>query len=113
MPRYIDCGMACAEVDKGDLLVGNNAEFAKEIINRTPSADVVEVVRCKECIYYLSLGEQYQYKDRPAMHCFCHGRLTSEDGYCNEGIRRPDPDAVPKGKTKIVGKFTCERKEQK
>ena len=40
MPRYIDCEKACAEVDKGDLLVGNNAEFAKEIINRTPTADV-------------------------------------------------------------------------
>ena len=40
MPRYIDCEKACAEVDKGDLLVGNNAEFAKEIINRTPATDV-------------------------------------------------------------------------
>ena len=40
MARYIECEMACAEVDKGDLLVGNNAEFAKEIINRTPAADV-------------------------------------------------------------------------
>lgn len=39
--RYIECEMACAEVNKGDLLVGNNAEFAKEIINRTPTADVV------------------------------------------------------------------------
>ncbi len=41
MARYIDCEAACAEVDKGDLLVGNNAEFAKEIIYRTPTADVV------------------------------------------------------------------------
>ena len=41
MARYIECEMACAEVDKGDLLVGNNAEFAKEIINRTPTADVM------------------------------------------------------------------------
>ena len=41
MARYIECETACAEVDKGDLLVGNNAEFAKEIINRTPTADVI------------------------------------------------------------------------
>lgn len=41
MTRYIECEAACAEVDKGDLLIGNNAEFAKEIINRTPAADVV------------------------------------------------------------------------
>lgn len=39
--RYIAVEAACAEVDKGDLLVGNNAEWAKEIICRTPAADVV------------------------------------------------------------------------
>lgn len=44
MARYINCELACAEVDKGDLLVGNNAEWAKEIIYRTPAADVVDVV---------------------------------------------------------------------
>lgn len=52
MPRFIDAEMACAEVDKGDLLVGNNADFAKEIIRRTPSADVVGVTRCKDCKYF-------------------------------------------------------------
>ena len=41
MTTYIDVRAACTEVDKGDLLVGNNAEWAKEIINRTPKADVV------------------------------------------------------------------------
>lgn len=41
MERYINCELACTEVDKGDLLVGNNAEWAKEIICRTPAADVV------------------------------------------------------------------------
>ncbi len=49
MPRFIDAEMACDEVDKGDLLVGNNADFAKEIIRRTPSVDVVGVVRCGKC----------------------------------------------------------------
>lgn len=41
--RYIDVDLACAEVDKGDLLVGNNAEWAKKCIRRTPAADVAEV----------------------------------------------------------------------
>ena len=50
--EYIERGAACKEVDKGDLLVGNNAEWAKEIIYRTPSADVVEVVRCKDCKWW-------------------------------------------------------------
>ena len=43
MAEYIDRKAVCAEIDKGDLLVGNNAEWAKEIIHRTPTADVVEV----------------------------------------------------------------------
>lgn len=38
---YIEIEKAIAEIDKGDLLVGNNAEWAKEIIRRTPTADVV------------------------------------------------------------------------
>ena len=49
MKEYIDREAVCAEIDKGDLLVGNNAEWAKEIVHRTPTADVVEVVRCKDC----------------------------------------------------------------
>ena len=43
MSDYIKRQDACAEVDRGDLLVGDNASWAKECINRTPSADVVEV----------------------------------------------------------------------
>jgi hypothetical protein len=45
MSKYIKVEDACAEVDRGDLLVGNNAEWAKEIICRTKPADVKEVVR--------------------------------------------------------------------
>ena len=40
---YIKIEKAIAEIDKGDLLVGNNAEWAKEILYRTPTADVEEV----------------------------------------------------------------------
>ena len=40
---YIKIEKAIVEIDKGDLLVGNNAEWAKEILYRTPTADVAEV----------------------------------------------------------------------
>ena len=53
MARYIECEVACAEIDKGDLLVGNNAEFAKEIINRTPAADVVPKSEVDMCQHLL------------------------------------------------------------
>jgi hypothetical protein len=52
MAEYIEREKAIAEIDKGDLLVGDNAKWAKEILCRTPTADVVEVVRCGECEHF-------------------------------------------------------------
>lgn len=43
MHEYIKRSDAINEINRGDLLVGNNAEWAREIIWRTPYADVVEV----------------------------------------------------------------------
>ena len=43
MYEYIKRTDAVAEINRGDLLVGNNAEWAREIIWRTPYADVVPV----------------------------------------------------------------------
>ncbi len=43
MHEYIKRSDAINEVNRGDLLVGNNAEWAREIIWRTPYSDVAEV----------------------------------------------------------------------
>ena len=45
MYEYIKRTDAIKEVNRGDLLVGNCAEWAREIIWRTPYADVKEVRR--------------------------------------------------------------------
>ena len=45
MYEYIKRSDAINEVNRGDLLVGNNAEWAIEIICRTPYADVTKVKR--------------------------------------------------------------------
>jgi hypothetical protein len=45
MAKYIDLEKAIAEIDKGELLVGNNAEWAKDILLRMPTVDVAEVRR--------------------------------------------------------------------
>ena len=45
MYEYIKRTDAINEINRGDLLVGNNAEWAREIIWRTPYADVAEVKR--------------------------------------------------------------------
>ena len=43
MYEYIKRTDAIKEINRGDLLVGNCAEWAEEIIWRTPYADVAEV----------------------------------------------------------------------
>ena len=78
MARYIDADDAIYELDR----VFPVDDFKKIIraISRTPTADVVEVVRCKEC----------KYRDDDD---FCTGRgypnaLVPDDGFCDKGERR-------------------------
>ena len=54
---------------------------------RFNTADVVEVVRCKDCIFYMPM-EGVEYKGKKAMHCFNHSCLVREDGFCDEGERK-------------------------
>lgn len=54
-------------------------------VHEHPTADVVEVVRCKEC------------KHRDAESGFCEGRgwpmqLVPDDGFCDKGERSEDAD---------------------
>jgi hypothetical protein len=76
---YIKIEKAIAEIDKGDLLVGNNAEWAKEVLYRTPTADVVEVVRCSECVMH-----------EKGCPLDTHPYMTPDDGYCYKGKRKDD-----------------------
>lgn len=65
---------------------GNVGEFKRKsvegIINRIPTVDAVEVVRCKDCIKgYIPDGEHY-------IECFRLGILLSPNDYCSLGVRR-------------------------
>lgn len=59
MKEYIRRSDACAEVDRGDLLVGDNASWAKECINRTPGVDVAEIKHG----YWIPIREPHQSDD--------------------------------------------------
>lgn len=54
----------------------------------SPAADVVEVVRCRDCIHYLPMDTSYSYNGKPPMYCVWHSRLSREDGFCDEGARK-------------------------
>ena len=65
MERLISCEAFCKEVDRGDLLVGNNAEWAKEIAYRTPKATVPSCKRNNEENITVNLTE----RERVVIYC--------------------------------------------
>ena len=48
-----------------------------QYIEAIPAADVVEVVRCKNCYQSVVIGN--------VLHCTYWRRNTDENGYCHEG----------------------------
>jgi hypothetical protein len=96
MSRYIDADKYLDELDKqicSDCIdedahccscgVGSARAIAKD----APTADVVEVVRCKDCAHYHEI-KGFDYKGRKARQCVWHSALRHEDDYCSDGIRR-------------------------
>lgn len=48
-----------------------------QYIEALPAADVVEVVRCKDCYQSVVIGN--------VLHCTYWSKDTDENGYCHEG----------------------------
>ena len=77
MYEYIKRTDAIAQINRGDLLVGNCAEWAREIIWRTPYADVAPVVHG----YWI---ERTRYDNTTFVCSKCHEGSVSEYRYCPE-----------------------------
>lgn len=73
MHEYIKRTDAINEVNRGDLLVGNNAEWAREIIWRTPYADVREVKH----------GHWTKVKIPTGISAFGHKEMTIDSFKCS------------------------------
>lgn len=67
----------CETDDFGGVDYGFGMKNIKELINSIPAADVVEVVRCKDCYQSVVIGD--------VLHCTYWGKDTGENGYCHEG----------------------------
>lgn len=67
----------CETDDFGGVDYGFGMKNIKELINAIPAADVVEVVRCKDCYQSVVIGD--------VLHCTYWGKDTDENGYCHEG----------------------------
>lgn len=73
---------------KADMALGTPKEVfhaAAKMVNLLPAADVVEVVRCRDC-------EQWKrnsgFADSPNGHCFYHCIDTNGNDFCSYGERK-------------------------
>ena len=58
----------------------NGLSMAKAMVLKAPAADVVAVVRCKDCKHYQ--------KDMLFGKAYCDGREIKPDDFCSYGERR-------------------------
>lgn len=73
--------------DKQISLYGAVADFIV-IASSIPTADVVEVVRCKDCKFF---GKNRPYRDNKLPFAFCdkfHHNITTDDDFCSYGERK-------------------------
>lgn len=85
MPKCIDANLLKAEFT-GNFVKAYTVPLIKSIIDQQPTADVVEVVRCKDCKYLERtdcFGECSLFKDRDEPR----GELLPND-FCSYGKRR-------------------------
>ena len=79
MSDYINREMAadCIVLECDDVTL----EQARQAIKDCPSADVVKVVRCKDCIHY---------DEHNRWQCDRFGQSVNADDYCSYGEREDD-----------------------
>lgn len=88
MARYIDADIAKQEFNVGFGGV-SHAVIANQIIDSVPTADVVEVVRCKDCAHYQGI-KGFVYDGKHAKHCVWHSALRYDNDYCSDGMRKKE-----------------------
>lgn len=87
MSRYIDVDVLLLKIDlHGTNKFGMLDEDIREFIRSIPTADVAEVVRCKDCKYYQDNNGGY-------LQDMCRWRqdeTPDEDDFCSFGERKDD-----------------------
>ena len=79
---------------KGDIrkrLFARGLSLAYDIVNRQPTVDAVEVVRCKDCKNWLQRSAEV-YRPVGIEGCACGSwiRITQENDYCSRGERKDE-----------------------
>ena len=82
MAEYIDREALIAEYDR---VHQGPAGGARKLMVDAPAADVVEVVRCKDCVYWDGMG--YKGLCEAPMNGLVR-EYTDDDSFCSYGERR-------------------------
>jgi hypothetical protein len=59
-----------------------------EAVTEAPAADVVEVVRCKDCKHYKPQAISSQWEHKAKYCCRCVAIKVKPDDYCSYGVRK-------------------------
>lgn len=98
MPRYIDVdGLPMYDElfmkGKNDSGVWVRYKDVEKLLRNAPTADVVEVVRCKDC-HFCNI-----YDDTDSMLCRVFDIFVRSDFFCQDGKRRKDNEDIRKIRT--------------
>ena len=89
MARYIDADKIHQFVEdnfKGD--VPYEWAWTLTAIDKEPTADVVPVVRCKDCKFYKAQKQSVNWKNKKKYCCRVVALKVNENDYCSSGERK-------------------------
>lgn len=93
MAEYIDREAVIEWIDyasDGCKYLETGVDFAKRDINAIPAADVIEVVRCKDCRF--TTGAAINMWNEPALLCGRDGDIHPGNWFCAAGERENNDD---------------------
>ena len=98
MARYIDADLLDDEYYElyhhGTVAVKSVLDVFKKLLDKQPTADVVEVVRCKDCKKFIKKGEEFLIDDvfgiceKSRTGFFDDGEEVYGNDFCSYGERR-------------------------
>lgn len=88
MTEYIERANAVRTVlEKPDMTQDEKAGVVRRL-QALPAADVVEVVRCRECVHCCGVSGEPPFEDADEAYCDEHDFCVSETYFCADGERK-------------------------
>lgn len=88
MPRLIDADKLLAEIKTLPIMSNWGESFFPQLVQGQPTIDAVEVVRCKDCVYWDDDPDTYGANYGPKGKCMKSFETMYADDFCSCGERR-------------------------